>query len=565
MVPTSSYHHSRIGATLLGAFVWFTPTLRSQEPLLPADFAGTTTEKIVKAEELRSQAREAEQRGDWLRACWRYDELLRQDRTNTAMREAYHRCLRRLQISTRHNDRGYHEALASLVPSQALDVYVQVLEAVRPAYVDRRKSDLGTLFKHGLTELRYALEDEAFLRDHLASVSREALESFRTKLQDWPEKRLASASEAREQVNAVLRAAYRSGLPDRPAFAVAVTLEFASGACSGLDEHTLFFSPSLFGDLVASWRGKYASIGADLAVQNGDLVITHVYQNSPADEAKFGPGTRILRIDQLMTNNLPAYYAAERLRGEVGSTVELEIVSPGQTDTEVYKLVRRPVAGTVEFDRIPDNMTELADYGYLRISSFQKSTLQEVREALAQLQTAGIKGLILDLRGNPGGAFESAVKVSELFLPEGSLVVLTQGSVKDLNQPFRGGGMNPFALPMVVLVDGETASAAEVLAGSLKEQGRARIIGQNTFGKGTIQQLILLDKAPLQKTPGGIRITVAKFYWPGRSPDAGRGIVPHDLVDPDSSALIEAARQYLRTAAGMMMMPSAPVVMPPPQ
>ena len=104
--------------------------------------------------------------------------------------------------------------------------------------------------------------------------------------------------------------------------------------------------------------------------------------------------------------------------------------------------------------------------------------------------------------------------------------------------------------------DGETASAAEVLAGGLKEQGRARLLGQTTFGKGTIQQMILLDKTPLQKTPGGIRITVAKFYWPGRSPDAGRGIVPHDLVDPDSTAIFDAARQYLRTATGMMMMPS---------
>ena len=222
-------------------------------------------------------------------------------------------------------------------------------------------------------------------------------------------------------------------------------------------------------------------------------------------------------------------------------------------EAKVFKLVRRAV-GTVDYDLLfGENMAEMPDVGYLRISSFQASTLQEVREALLQMQTKGIKGLILDLRGNPGGSFRSAVQVSELFLTEGCLVVETRGTLKDFNQPFRAGGMNPFVLPMVVLIDGETASAAEVLAGGLKEQGRARLLGQTTFGKGSIQVLIPLDQPPLQKAPGAIRITVARFYWPGRSPDGGRGIVPHEVIGPDTETLINAARQHLRSALGMMM------------
>ena len=554
MVPTSSPRSPWIGSTLLVALAWFVPSLSAQEPVPPLGLVASSTEKI---EDVRRQARAAEKQGDWLKACWRYDEILRRERGNVAAREAYHRCLRRLQITTRHNDRGYRDALASLTFSQALDVYEQVLNIVRPAYVDRDKADLGTLFKHGLTELRFALEDEAFLREHLQGVPLEAIRAFRTKLQEWPARRLASASEARDQVTAVLNIAFRSGIPDRSSLSVAVALEFASGACSGLDEYSLFFNPSHFGDLMASWRGKYAGIGAELAINiDGQLQITHVYPRSPAEEAKL-EGAYLLRIDQLRTDTLPAYYAAERLRGEVGTTVELEVVLPGQMEPQVYKLVRRPVTvGTVESDVIAENMMEMQDrVGYLRITSFHKSTLQDVKEALARLQSAGVKGLILDLRGNPGGSFPAAVKVSELFLPEGSLVVLTQGTVKEFDQQqFRVGSLNPFALPMVVLVDGETASAAEVLAGCLKEQGRARIIGQTTFGKGTIQVLIPMDKSPLQKTPGGIRVTVAKFYWPGRNTDGGRGIVPNDFVVPDTGTLISAARMYLRSVAGMMPM-----------
>jgi carboxyl-terminal processing protease len=542
------------GATTLFALTWFVPALRAQAPEI--GLALPVTEKVERLEDLRRQAREAEQRGEWLKACWRYDDILRRDRNNAEVREAYHRCLRRHQITVRHNDAGYVDALTNLTPSQALDVYEQVLNVLRPGFVDRRKSDLTTLFKHGVTELLYALEDDAFLRQHLAGVTSVALEKFRTRLRELPERRLTSTADAREQVNAVLRAATRAGLPDGPGLSVAITLEFASGACSGLDEYTLFFNPSQYGDLMATWRGKYAGIGVELAVEDGQLVIARVQPNSPAAEANLGLGMRVVRIDQTPTAGLPAYYAAERLRGEVGTVVDLVVLNDNKMEAS-YKLVRRPVAGTVDTDYLRfDGMADgMPDLGYLRISSFQDVTVQEVREALAQFQSvATVKGVILDLRGNPGGSFKSAVQVAELFLPEGSLIVMTRGTVKDFDQPFRVGSMNPFALPLVVLVDGETASAAEVLAGALKEQGRARLIGQTTFGKGTIQVLIPLDKPPLQKTPGGIRVTVAKFSWPALTPDGGRGVAPNDFVGPDTVTLINAAKQYLRTAVGTMMM-----------
>jgi len=298
----------------------------------------------------------------------------------------------------------------------------------------------------------------------------------------------------------------------------------------------------------------------ELALAEGQIIITRVHKGGPADEANLIAGTRIVQIDGQSVDNLPPYYVAERLRGEVGSGVDLLVDIPVTEMVAAMrqgmKLVRRPVAvGTVEHQLL-EGATESETLGYLRITSFHDATVQEVREALAQLQSTsqGIKGLILDLRGNPGGAFKAAVKVSELFLPEGSMVVDTKGTVQDFNQSFTvRGSMNPFALPMVVLVDSETASAAEVMAGSLKESGRARVIGQTTFGKGTIQVIIPLDKSPLHKTPGGIRITVAKFFWPGRSPDGGRGVVPDEVIGTDTDTILNAARQHLRAAGAMMI------------
>ncbi len=182
--------------------------------------------------------------------------------------------------------------------------------------------------------------------------------------------------------------------------------------------------------------------------------------------------------------------------------------------------------------------------GLITVSQFQESTPQEVREALFDLTARGAKGLILDLRGNPGGLFKSAVQVAELFVGDG-VIVYGEGQIKEYNQPFPARGGHVCPLPVVVLVDGETASAAEVLAGALKELGRARVVGQQTFGKGSIQAVIPLDRPPLDKTPAAIRLTVAKLLSPAKQAYTGRGVIPDEVV-PGGTDSLEAAKAQLR-------------------
>jgi carboxyl-terminal processing protease len=203
----------------------------------------------------------------------------------------------------------------------------------------------------------------------------------------------------------------------------------------------------------------------------------------------------------------------------------------------------------------------------VRISSFQETTPQEVREAIAVLRTGtmttpGMRGMILDLRGNPGGLFKSAVEVAELFLHEG-VIAVTHSHFPDYNQAHRARSMHPLLLPMVVLIDADTASAAEVVAAALKDQRRATLlVGQTTFGKGTIQCLVALDKVPLDRMPAGIRITVARFCTPADQPINGRGIAPNVTLE-GRDVMGRAQGLLLGLLGDPMPMPMAPGGMAP--
>src|SRR5205807_115206 len=187
-------------------------------------------------------------------------------------------------------------------------------------------------------------------------------------------------------------------------------------------------------------------------------------------------------------------------------------------------------------------------FGYLHIHNFQESTLQEVKIALDEPQAMSLQGWIIDLRGNPGGLLKPALGVAELFLPEG-VIVHTYGQIRKANQVYLSQNKTPYDLPVYVLVDGETASAAEVVAGALKDNRRATLIGQPTYGKGSIQGTIALEKAP-----GGLRLTVAKFSFSSRVTFNGRGLLPDRVVEDgeNDSVLKYALEEMLKRSRPMM-------------
>ena len=525
-------------------------------------FPGRVRAQAVAVDKLIRQAQEAEKHLDWLEACRLYDEVLRRDRTHDDARSrlAYQRCLRRFHLVHRHQDKTYREALERVTPAQALELYTHVLETIGRVYTDRQKSGPEQLFAQGLEELDLALAEPVFLRVYFSAVPPAAVDAFRKKLDEWHSRKIANRNEASEQVRAIGRTAQQMGFGLRPLVLTLIALEFVGGACNALDDYTFFLSPGQFREVQAALRGRLVAIGVELEIVEGELHVRRVYPRGTAEEAGLAPRDRLVRIDGHSTHDMTLEKASELLRGRSGTTVKLEVVPYLRGDSEtttVFDIKRAPtIVPSVESEMQESLNVELGDgmrfavpVGKVTINFFQESTLQEVKEALAALQMAGMRVLILDLRGNPGGLFKSAVEVAELFVPEGVLVVSqTQPHVikdRKLTGTIRSESLNALLIPMVVLIDGDTASAAEVLAGALKDNNRAKLIGQTTFGKGSIQCIIPLDKPHFERMPAGIRITVAKLLSPSWQPYTVKGVQPHFTSPLEGNSLLIEARETL--------------------
>jgi carboxyl-terminal processing protease len=487
---------------------------------------------------VRLRAQECEARGQWTEACACYDELLKADHTDPYAREHFQLCLRHANQLRRHRDPSFLKTIADRKLPEALDAYEEVLQRLLANYVERDQIQLAVLFRRGLQELRFALEDDAFLRENLPNVPADRVQAFARRLEQWPVKDVQKVREAREQVRAVALAAVNSlGLNE-----TAVVMEFAWGAGNALDEFTVLLTPSQFAFLQATLRGELVGVGVKVGVADRKVVVTAVAPNSPAADRGLKPNDQLTRIDGQPTDGWSEETASARLLGKVGSAVALEVVA-GEAGPRQVRLVRQPLlAPTVEWEPV------LRDgVGYVRILSFQDSTPHELKDAVLQLQALQMKALVLDLRGNPGGVFEAAVQVAETFLP-GGVIAYRESPLKRWRTTFRAHNPGALTLPLVVLVDGETASAAEVLAGALKENGRATLVGAPTYGKGSIQCPVALERIP-----AGIWITVAKFYSPANQPYNGRGITPHILEEFD---VMGAQRQAAwRAAQQLLMMP----------
>src|SRR5579872_6480641 len=197
---------------------------------------------------LLSEAQACEQKGDWIGSCRKYDEVIRRERDNLEARDGYHRCLRQYQIVRRHSDPVYRDALTHLTPADALDIYESVLAEIPKYYVERDKTELNALVKHGVQEVRYAFNQSVFVREHLKDADPAAVEAFKSELAAWPDRKINKSADARNMILALADLAAQDKLvQDRSSFVVVLAFEFAFGACAGLDEYTLFLTPQHYG------------------------------------------------------------------------------------------------------------------------------------------------------------------------------------------------------------------------------------------------------------------------------------------------------------------------------
>ena len=302
--------------------------------------------------------------------------------------------------------------------------------------------------------------------------------------------------------------------------------ELVYGALKGmvntLDPHSEFLEPVKYKDLQNDTQGQFGGLGIVVSLKDDFLTVVAPMEDTPGFKAGIISGDRILKIDGKSTERIALPDAVKTLRGEPGTEVTLTIQRPATGLTKDLKLTRAVINVDMAKDLNGRKQFQLGDdkIGYVRLTQFGEKTADELDAALKKLKSQGMQALILDLRGNPGGLLDQAVEVCEKFLPRGQLVVSTEGRNSIQKYPAKGRGDELHNMPIVVLVNGGSASASEIVAGCLQDLKRAVLLGEKTFGKGSVQSIV-----PLQEG-AALRLTTAKYYTPSHKVIHERGITP---------------------------------------
>ncbi len=305
------------------------------------------------------------------------------------------------------------------------------------------------------------------------------------------------------------------------------TKQLVQGAISGmlasLDPHSAYLTPELYKDLQVETRGSFGGLGLEITIKDGVLTVVSPIEDTPAYRAGLKPGDQIIKIDNNFTKDMTLTEAVKQMRGPKGTAVKLTLHREGVPQLFTVTLTRDVIRiQSVKFKTLQNGI------GDLRITSFQENTDENVRRILAKLtkgDSGKIKGLVLDLRDNPGGLLNQAVRVASDFL-NGGMVVYTEGRTDSQQQKYFAQTHSKFAAyPMVVLVNSGSASASEIVAGALQDHRRAVVVGTQTFGKGSVQTILPLDDR------SALRLTTARYFTPnGRSIQAV-GITPDVIVE----------------------------------
>jgi carboxyl-terminal processing protease len=300
------------------------------------------------------------------------------------------------------------------------------------------------------------------------------------------------------------------------------------GMLSSLDPHSQFMDPDDFRDMQEDTRSRFNGLGIEVSMKNGLPTVVTAMEDTPAAKAGILSGDQILKINGISTERMDLQDAINILRGPTGRKVTLTLLRPSTKEIKDYALERAEIkVQSVKGARLLEaEMTGPFKIGYIRLIQFNEPTAEELAKALDELQKQGMQALILDLRNNPGGLLNSAVDVCAQFLPPNTKVVSTQGRVASQQHDYSTSGARKERpnFPMAVLINEASASGAEIAAGALKDLHRAILVGETTFGKGSVQNVMQLPDG------SAVRFTTAKYYTPGRQVIQGNGVMPNIRV-----------------------------------
>jgi carboxyl-terminal processing protease len=473
---------------------------------------------------------ELEQSRKWGDAIMHYEKSCRQWPECGELEYGMRRSKVHLSVDRRYSDRSFERNLLVRSRAEAMNLFEDIYRRTQSQYVE--PVSLTSFVAHGTESLYQALDEPRFLTRHVPEDRRERAEGVRNILRrpgDYWNRRVADYEDARRFVDDVANLCQRE-LAVPP---TAVWLEYVFGGCHALDDYSGLLTPGRYTDLMSNIHGNFVGLGVEIKAEPGQgMFLVNVLPGSPAAEGGLLKGEFITTIDGTDVTELNTDEAANLLQGEAGSKVRLEVQRGKSEDRRTLVLARRPV----EIQSIP--VAQIVDrssgVGYIQLTTFQDSTARELDQALARLDQQGMQSLILDVRGNPGGLLSAAVEVLDRFLAEGTLVQI-RGPRQ--NETFTAKQPGTWTLPVVLLIDGDSASASEIVAGAFKDHRRGTIVGRRSFGKWSVQTIFQA------KQQCGLRVTTAKFYSPRGQNLAKVGLRP-DIEVPEPPA----DRQSLRSA-----------------
>ena len=480
----------------------------------PEESRGVTQAKakFETPEEALEHALELERSRQWSAAIEEYETAARKWPGNSDFRHRLRLCEAHFRLSRRYQDPSFKKVLLPLSRDESLNLMDEVLERIESHYVD--PVSFTPLMRLGLDNLEVALRDPVFLQNNAPGADPERVRWLRRALQA-----------RREQVSVKNRTEARQFASDacdlgRRALGIApsaMVLEFVYASCDALDDYSNYLSPDKLDDLYAVIDGNFVGLGVELKGDPEGLLLVGVIPGGPASEAGLRAGEILCEIDGQSIAGQSLDEAASKLQGEEGTGVTVEAVSKSGEKRRI-SMRRRPVeVMSVPQARIVDTTSGV---GYVQLTGFQKTSTEELKHSIGNLEQQGMKFLVLDLRGNPGGLLDIAVEIADQFLEQG-IIVSTRGRAGNQNSVYKAKTGALWQMPVAVLVDHDSASASEILAGALKDNHRATILGEQSYGKGSVQSIF-----PLRTVPAGLKLTTAKFYSPTNRAYSEQGVLP---------------------------------------
>ena len=466
----------------------------------------------------------------WIEAIQHYEKAVKSWPESKELEYGLRRSKIQFAVERRYSDGTFHKSLLTMSRNEALGLFDDVFHRIQAHYVETVTAT--SFVAHGTESLYLALTNDRFLQTNVPPRYRGNVDRIRAILRDefW-NKPVGPREESRGVLMRVCQiTSEQLGMAATP-----VILEYVFGGCNALDDYSSFLTPGRYSDLYANIEGQFVGLGVEIRAEAGKgLLLVHVLPESPAAEGGLLAGEYVVAIDGTDVRDATTDAAAGMLQGLEGTRVVVDVQRPAGGAPRRLSLTRRPVVvKSIPVAKIIDRTNGV---GYIQMTSFQKSTVQELDTALQDLRQQGMRALVWDLRGNPGGLLTAAVETLDRFINEGVLVS-TRGRNADQNWSYSAHRPGTWNLPLVLLIDGDSASASEIVAGAVKDHRRGTIVGRKSYGKWSVQEI--------HRVRGncGLRLTTAKFYSPhGRT--LGKIGVRPDVELPEP----EKPRGHLRPA-----------------